>query len=286
MTNKISNSNYDVYTNYQTTQDRPVNQTGVVGNNLQSSVNQNQSSALSVRSEQCLQSDFQRLKLSNAINNNSSNNTATSISQTNELIQKLNSQVEVVEMTSGLAKRISLVEAARKYDFISGTITKNISGNLRGMVINADAHQIYKLSSKLGESANIAGKALDNVTKGLTFAEELAKIQPKINDVLQSKAEPAEKGARVSAFVAQAALSTLAKIGLGTLSTGNEIMKFAKYASPVYWAAAVESYFSGNKNRIDESIEIVDQLLKGINAEVQQAVDGNNIYDVINLTFG
>jgi hypothetical protein len=188
-------------------------------------------------------------------------------SQTVAVIQILN---------DGTVKRISAMQAARKYDFFLDAISKNSAGNLRGMIIDAKSHNIYKISTKTGEVINDFGIAID-------FAIELKNAGPDIKRILSSHEDNATKFSQLSSQMTGAAARTLAKMPVGTVKAIAWITRHTKWINPVYWEDKLLSYLWGRPSEFDKALDTIDSWMEEAEFTIDTRLDGDVIYQELNI---
>lgn len=131
-------------------------------------------------------------------------------------------------------------QAFRQFDMVSGVPALNKSGNLRGMVVNAQARSAFNLAVKFESTAK-------NLSTGLLLAAwviEIAKVGPEIWDVWETPGDPLIKIQKTSAQLTMATVRTLT----GVIPSGTHVAAVAlknvleHTGAPQAWSEKVQSF--------------------------------------------
>lgn len=232
--------------------------------------------------ESKLQYDFIKYSILNKIDSaNLSGGFTGTVDKLGEAVEMVSDKIGIAEIENGVVKRLSLPLAARKYDLIAGEITKNVSGNLRGMIINKTAGQVVKLTTEVGGVLEEAGKKIEVLKLAIDFAKEL----PKAVDIYKDTSLTGEeKTAKIGALATQVAARSLIKsISTDPLKMLNTGLKLTKFMNPAYLLSDAESRISGTPNQFDENTAEFDKLIKHLEVTVDDIVDADKIYTGINI---
>ncbi len=181
--------------------------------------------------------------------------------------------LEFVEGWNSVLQPISGAAAARKYSFLTNEILKNSSGNLRGIIVNKNAHTVFKFT-----------KGLDKVTGAIAFYENLMLVGEEIRrsarefeSIEASGAEVHEKLARYSAAVTGVCLRSLGQIATRAVDGVTATLRVTKWINPVYWADQIFGI-----NQFEKSMDYMDQLMAQQRDIYTEVYTGANVYFIIN----
>ena len=179
--------------------------------------------------------------------------------------------VEIVakhlEETAGslkVAKAIAASEAFRKYKWIKGVPVRNVSGNLRGMVVSKRWATIFHF-------AEDALKPVEKVALLAALAENMAKAHNQSDAILHSHDSWDSKAARLSTLVSSVMIRTVG----GAIPAGAHLL-----------ATSLEGYcriagLAGSQQALN-----LDQTLKSLDASFssnfEKWTDGHNMNIWIN----
>jgi len=190
---------------------------------------------------------------------------------------KVHAVVELVNKTGGVvdsadgvvnvvAKGLAASHAFRKYDWLAKAPIKNVSGNLRGMVVSADAKVVYDVTVKYGSK-------IERLNAFATVAIALAASAEEIYDIVRSKDSLAVKGAKLGTQATAVAMNVLT--GVVTAPVHLVLMALQGYS---------EIYDVANRKPVGTSGQTLKAIDSIIDSAAKQVSDGNNIYTFVNMT--
>ena len=190
----------------------------------------------------------------------------------------VNPPLELFDVTVDGVKWIAATEAFRKYSWLSGAV-KNSSGNLRGMVINARAHQVYLVAEKYGEVLKKAGTIL-------ALAEEVYRAYDEAAAIVDSEEDLATKSAKLLALTGGTIVARWPwNMFHGVVDTALWLTEKTKYVNPTYWyQEVVHVKVLGRRNTFDEDIEFTRRAMQRADVKVRQFSSGENLYNIMNVT--
>ena len=183
--------------------------------------------------------------------------------------------MEIVGATDSgtkIIRRISGIDAARKYSWIRDVIASNRSGNLRGMIIHGSSHRVYKFAGK-------AGKALGNFALVVDFGTQFLGSINNIEAILNSNNSYDIKSSRITAEITGITARTLGRIVPSTVNGVSSILRATKWINPTYWADCLVN----DGRRWDKNIDFMDNLMNDMVIVLDEQYSGNNIYQVITV---
>jgi hypothetical protein len=170
------------------------------------------------------------------------------------VIEILDDVKKAVDKTGKAAKgfaRISALLAFRKFDWLKEAPILNKSGNLRGIVVNAQARTVYTYT---GKAAKVAG----DVVIVITLAQEIYKSRDEAKSIIDSDDDTATKVGKTSAMVSGICIRTLSAIPLGAIDGALSLVNATRYGNPGYW--------------VDRAMGISDQQFTSAFAETKKQV--------------
>lgn len=169
---------------------------------------------------------------------------------------------DVVDAAAGIVKRISAIEAYRKYSWLQDAPGVNVMGNYRGMVINANWKSVYLYSSSIGEKAG-------NIAILLSVASEMMQSRERITSILNSNEDRFTKAARLSSQASGISLRVLSHLAVGAISNSNWVLKMTRKVNPAFWL---------DQKQFMETLDSVDRFTGWLNARTDSYLSGDNIY--------
>ena len=162
------------------------------------------------------------------------------------------------------ARAIAASEAFRKYDWLRNVPVRNLSGNLRGIVVNKRWAVVFHF-------AEDGLKSVEKVTLLAALAENMAKAYHQTDAILESKDSWDMKAAKLSTQVSSVAIRTAAgAIPAGTHLLATSIGGYCQLAGLVGWQGAV---------RLDQKLKSLDASLT---SSFEKVTDGDRMYAFIN----
>ena len=158
-----------------------------------------------------------------------------------------------------VTKAIAASEAFRKYDWLKNAPARNVSGNLRGMVVSKQWATVFHF-------AEDALKPLEKLLLLAALAENLAKAHHEVDWILKSKDDWDTKAARLSLQVSSVMLRTVG----GAVPAGAHVL-----------ATALEGYCRIAALAGSTRAQGVDGKLQGLDAQIrsgfEKVTDGENM---------
>ncbi|HZL53675.1 MAG TPA: hypothetical protein VFC37_22290 [Terracidiphilus sp.] len=177
---------------------------------------------------------------------------------------------DVVGAAAMATQVITLSAAFQKYSWLHLKPIMNVSGNLRGIVINARARSVYEFAVKGEKVANSVGAfAAIVVSLASVYGESVA--------IMESNDDGTTKGAKMSSQVASAALRAI---------TGMVVVpEVTMLSNSISWAARnVEPWFPAQQTGLQNISQFAGDYANNVTAKFQSITDGNNIYNYIQTT--
>jgi hypothetical protein len=186
--------------------------------------------------------------------------------------------VEKVYTYGGKAMRvISLPLAFRKYSWLNLAPIKNVSNNLRGIVVNARARAVYEVAldaEKAGEKLGTYAKFVGGFS---AIVLSLRSVYDETLEICHSQDDTPTKGAKLGA--------QMSSFGLRTI-TG--ILVLPETHMVLHGIAAASGYgmknLPGHRATLELVKDIAEQSDADISAKFQAFTDGKNIYNYIQAT--
>jgi len=177
---------------------------------------------------------------------------------------------DIIDNTAGTLEKISAAEAFRRYDWLDDAPVLNAAGNYQGMVISAQWRTVYVYSSS-------AADTVGNITVLLSIADEVIKSKSQITSILSSNDDPYVKAAKLSSQVSGVALRVLAKLGTGTVSGINWVLRNTRWVNIGYWL---------NEKQFMDTLATVDTFTTWLNTQVDVFYSGESVYYFTTLIAG
>lgn len=168
----------------------------------------------------------------------------------------------ILEITDGANKfirPISASEAFRKFDWLNDVPISNASGNLRGMVIDANWRTVHIVSSKFQkgmDALEAIGILQDVATESLNSYHSMVNIFSSRNDGLT-------KAAKISTQVSGICIRVVTKWGLKTVS------------SPFH----IVNWISGRS--YDAGLQEIDSAALKLTTYVYNETTGDGLYNLV-----
>jgi len=147
-------------------------------------------------------------------------------------LEQVNDIIEIVDDAAGIVRRISALEAYRKYSWIKDAPIANSVGNYRGMVISAKWKTVYLYSGSVLEKTG-------NILILLSVVDELMKSREKIASIVHGTDDRVTKAAKLSSQVSGIALRVIAHSALETISALNWGLRVTRWANIGFWLASM-----------------------------------------------
>ena len=177
---------------------------------------------------------------------------------------------DIIDNTAGALEKISAAEAFRRYNWIDDAPVLNAAGNYQGMVISAQWRTVYVYSSS-------AADTVGNIAVLLSIADEAIKSKGQVISILSGNDDPRIKAAKLSSQVAGVALRVLAKLGTGTISGINWVLRNTRWVNIAYWL---------DEKKFMATLATVDTFTTWLNTQVDVFYSGANVYYFVTLVAG
>lgn len=167
--------------------------------------------------------------------------------------------LEITEGANKFIRPISAAEAYRKFDWLNNVPITNASGNLRGMVIDANWRTVHIVSGKFHEgmdALNAIGILQDVATESLNSYHSMVNI-------FSSREVGLVKAAKISTQVSGICIRVVTKWGLKTVT------------SPFH----IVNWISGR--RYDAGLQEIDSAALKLNTYVYNETTGDGLYNLV-----
>ena len=162
-----------------------------------------------------------------------------------------------------VTRAIAASEAFRKYDWLKNAPVRNVSGNLRGMVVSKQWAAVFHFAEDVL-------KPLEKLLLLAALAENLAKSHHEVDRILKSNDNWDTKAARLSLQVSSVMIRTVG----GVVPAGAHVL-----------ATALEGYCRIAALAGSTRAQHVDWKLQGLDAKIhsvfEKVTDGDNMNVVI-----
>ncbi len=176
--------------------------------------------------------------------------------------------VEVTEKGNNIVRVISAAEAYRKYNWLRKIPVTNSAGNLRGMVINAQARSVYEFTGKIGTYAG-------HLNILLSWAEECKRSSASFENIFLSKEDNLIKAAKISAQVSGIATRVLLGIATGAAQTGIAIVEYTRWINLSYWT---------DKENFNKDIIKAKSAINSVKVYWQNFTTSDGLYNFIQIS--
>ena len=177
--------------------------------------------------------------------------------------------VDVTDKGNSAVRIISAAEAFRKYNWLKDIPITNSAGNLRGMVINAQAKSVYEITGKIGDYAA-------NAAILLSWAQECKRSSASFENIFLSKDDSLIKAAKISAQISGIATRVLLGLGTGVVQTGLAIVKYTRWINFTYWM---------NKDKFNKDLADDNSFINSVTASWQKFTTSDGFYNFIQVSF-
>jgi hypothetical protein len=184
-----------------------------------------------------------------------------------ELVDKGGKAVDTLDSGVNIvAKGIAASHAFRRYDWLNKAPIKNVSNNLRGMVVNGKAKVVYDLTVKYGTT-------LERVSAFATVAVALADSFEQIYDIIQSKDSGDVKASKLATQTTAIAMNVLT--GTVTAPVHIALRSMQGYCDIADLVRGAQIGTCGG------TLKAIDAIIE---SSAKQVSDRNNIYTFVNTT--
>lgn len=162
------------------------------------------------------------------------------------------------------ARAISASEAFRKYNWIKNVPVRNVSGNLRGMVVSNRWASVFHFTEDVL-------KPVEKIAVIAALAENIAKSHHQVDTILKSSEPWDIKAARLSTQVSSVMIRTVA----GVIPAGAHVLAMSLGG----YCQIAELARSPRAANLDQKLKSLDV---SFSSWFDKVTDGNNIYIFIN----
>lgn len=162
---------------------------------------------------------------------------------------------------------ISMTQAFRAFDWLRLKPLMNASGDLRGMVINANARSVYDIAIK-------GGNLLNNISNFAAVVIALSSVYDESATIVNSTDDPMVKAAKLSTQVSSAAMRAITGILI--------VPEVLTLSHALFWVSReATQYFPGQQEGFGLVAEFASDYSANVVSTFQTFTDGNNIYNYI-----
>jgi hypothetical protein len=179
--------------------------------------------------------------------------------------QNIKAVIEVGDDVNGVIKIISGTEAYRKYNWILDLPKRNVSGNFRGMVINARWRMVHDVSSNVGE-------LLGNIAVLVSLAEEAKRSGGAMERIFLTQDPWEIKASKISLQVSGICTRVILDWATGIVTTGTWVVRHTEKWNAIY------QLFPEQFNMVLDSI---DDSVKTVTSEWSTFTLGDKPYQLI-----
>lgn len=186
-----------------------------------------------------------------------------------EIVDKTGTGISVADQgVNVVAKGILAAQAFRKYDWLGLLPAKNVSQNLRGIIVCAKARVAYDFVVKYGTK-------LERFNTYMTVAVALADSLDEVIDIVEANEPSSVKAAKLGAQTTGVAMKVLTGVVTAPVHLILTSMPTQGYCDMADIALGQQV------GKCQQTLKLIDTVVESSAKEVS---DGNNIYTFVNTT--